>query len=400
MRHFSPMPRVLLSAALAALPLLVSAQQVATSSSKDIDYATDRDVGELTPEFLFYEQMPTGVTTTQDGRTFVSYPRWEAGVRYTVAELKNGKEAPYPTLDFNSPNVAHPSESLVSVQSVIAPGDGHVWLLDTGRLPKAGYQASGLLDNGAKLVAVNLETQQIDRTLVLPDQAILDKTYLNDVRFDFSQGKEGVAYITDSGAGAIIVVDLATGDAWRKLDDHPSTQADPEFVPMVEGERLTLNTYSKEEDIRRVPSDGIALSPDGETLYYSPLSGRHLFSVPTRLLRERDVPASQVAEAVTDHGSKGGASDGLLMDASGRLYATDYEHNSIHRYDTDSGEWVTLVHDPRLLWPDTLTFGPDGELYVIANQLHRQAKYQGEDMRHKPYVLFSTPVEAQPIGLR
>ena len=49
-----------------------------------------------------------------------------------------------------------------------------------------------------------------------------------------------------------------------------------------------------------IPADGIALSADGATLYYCPLSSRHLFSVPTAYLRDRSVPEEQVGAAVAD----------------------------------------------------------------------------------------------------
>lgn len=60
---------------------------------------------------------------------------------------------------------------------------------------------------------------------------------------------------------------------------------------------------------------------------------------------------------------------------------------------------VPVAHDPRLLWPDSPS--PDGYLYVTANQLHRQAKYQGgKDLRQKPYHLFRVPIDAGPVRLR
>ena len=60
-----------------------------------------------------------------------------------------------------------------------------------------------------------------------------------------------------------------------------------------------------------------------------------------------------------------------------------------------------MVHDPRLLWPDTMSVAADGYLYVTANQLHRQARYRGgEDQRRKPYGLFRTRIDAGPVRLR
>jgi sugar lactone lactonase YvrE len=103
---------------------------------------------------------------------------------------------------------------------------------------------------------------------------------------------------------------------------------------------------------------------------------------------------------VLDEGDKGGGADGLESDADGQIYATNYEHNAILRRRPD-GEWETIVHDPRLLWPDTLSLATDSYLYVTANQLHRQARFQhGQDRRRKPYSLFRVRVDAQPVLLR
>jgi sugar lactone lactonase YvrE len=65
------------------------------------------------------------------------------------------------------------------------------------------------------------------------------------------------------------------------------------------------------------------------------------------------------------------------------------------------GTLETLVHDPRLLWPDTICLAADGYLYIIANQLHRQASFNdGEDRRAKPYGLFRVGVGHGPVLLR
>ena len=56
-----------------------------------------------------------------------------------------------------------------------------------------------------------------------------------------------------------------------------------------------------------------------------------------------------------------GASDGLEADDKGRIYAGDYERNSVRQRQTD-GEWKTIAHDPRILWPDTLSVASDGYL--------------------------------------
>ena len=65
------------------------------------------------------------------------------------------------------------------------------------------------------------------------------------------------------------------------------------------------------------------------------------------------------------------------------------------------GSFETVVHDPRLLWPDTLSVASNGWVYVTANQLHRQPNYNnGKDMRRKPYALFRFKIDAGPVQLK
>jgi sugar lactone lactonase YvrE len=138
----------------------------------------------------------------------------------------------------------------------------------------------------------------------------------------------------------------------------------------------------------------------GRACTYCPLGSRRLYSVATDALARRSLDDGAVAATVADEGDKGGAADGLESDAAGHLYATNYEHNAILRRRPD-GVWETVAHDPRLLWPDTLSVAADGYLYVMANQLHRQARFhRGRDLRRKPYTLFRVRIDAQPVRLR
>jgi sugar lactone lactonase YvrE len=359
--------------------------------------ASDRPIGHIEPVFEFYDAMPTGVTVAADGRIFINFPRWGDDTPFTVGEIHAGKVVPYPDALINTFDPARPGETLGSVQSVVVDPANRLWILDTAA-PSFSTPVSG----GAKLVAVDLTTDKVVKTIVLPSSAVLPTTYINDVRFNLRQGKAGVAYITDSsvrGPGAIIVVDLDNGESWRKLSGHPSTSPDPSFIPVVEGERLAIREKGKVPARFNVASDGIAISTDGATLYYCPLSSRHLYSVPTALLVDRSISDAEVGRAVLDLGEKG-ASDGLEADDKGRVYAGDYEHNSIRQRQVD-GEWKTIAHDPRILWPDTMSVASDGYLYFTANQLHRQAQFhEGQDLREKPYTLFRIKINAGPVHLK
>jgi sugar lactone lactonase YvrE len=357
----------------------------------------ERSYGSIEQVFAFGGAMPTGVTVSSDGRIFFCFPRWGGEVPYTVGELRNGKVVPYPDQEVNVANEGDAAHGFISVQSVVADDQNRLWVLDT-----AAPGFSPPTPGGAKLVAVDLKTNKIVKTIVFPTDVALKSTYLNDVRFDFRIGEAGVAYVTDSsqtGPSAIIVVDLAMGTAIRRLSGDPSTSPDRGFVGVVEGRSFGVKSADGAFHPVAMGADGIGLSPDGKTLYYSPLSSRHLYSIPTELLREPGVAEKDLSASVRDLGEKG-ASDGLAVGASGAVYAGDYEHDGIRKR-LASGDWETLVHDPRILWPDTLSIGSNGYLYFTVNQLNRLPPFNdGKDLQQKPYSLFRVKVGEGPAPTR
>ena len=357
----------------------------------------DTAIGELETVHTFDSgPMPTGVSVSRTGRVFVNFPKWGDDVPFTVAEIRDGEVVPYPDIDWNTPAHDADPEALVSVQSIVVDPADRLWILDTGS-PLFQPTKPG----GPKLVCVDLQTDQVVRTITFDPEVALPTTYLNDVRFDL---RRNAAFITDSsdqGPNGLIVVDLQTGEAWRRLHDHPSTKALPprEMVPVVEGAPFFERPADGPPQPVQMGADGIAIAADGSRIYYCPLISRRWWSVSAEALLDRGMSDADVSATVVDEGDKGGGSDGLETDDQGRLYMTDWEHDAVLRRLPD-GTFETLVHDPRLLWPDTMSVAP-GYLYVTANQLHRQDKYQGgEDKRQYPYSLFRVAIDAGPVNLR
>ncbi|UCC73687.1 MAG: gluconolaconase [Gemmatimonadota bacterium] len=354
----------------------------------------EKSIGELELVAEFHGPMPTGVTVSQSGRIFVNFPRWGDTVPFTVAEIVGGEAVAYPGTEINRPDSVSPVEHFISVQSVVVDPADRLWILDTGLGLRPGTPGA------AKLVGVDLATNRVFKTITFPDSVVLPNTYLNDIRFDLRRGTGGTGFITDSSpVGGIIVVDLASGRSWRRLHGHTSVTAQENFVPIVEGRPLMYRLPDGRTIHVPVGSDGIAIHADGERLFYRPLSSRRLYSASLDALADRSVSEEDCAATVEDHGNIGFASDGLEADAEGRIYLTDYEDNAVLVWTAD-GTMATVVHDPRLLWPDTMALAVDGYLYIIANQLHRGAAFnRGVDGRERPYGLFRVAVSAGPVLL-
>ena len=362
---------------------------------------TDEPLGALEPVAYFNGAMPTGVTVSHKGRIFVNFPKWGDDVSFTVAEIRKGETVAYPDESINQTNPADQAAALVSVQSVVVDPVDRLWILDTG---SPLFQPTKY--GGPKLVCVDLKTDQVIKKILFPQDVALPTTYLNDIRFDLRRGSEGMAFITDSaqkGPNGIIVVDLASEQSWRRLHDHHSVKPEglQTFLPIVEGRPfLEQQPDGSVKHGASMGSDGIAINADGTRLYYCPLGSRKLYSVDTNALSDQSLKEQEVGATVIDEGDRGGASDGLESDSAGNIYSTNYEHNAILRRSPDK-RWETLTHEPRLLWPDTLSLATDGYLYVTANQLHRQARFhKGKDLRRKPYSLFRIRVDSQPVLLR
>ncbi|HEY7091341.1 MAG TPA: L-dopachrome tautomerase-related protein [Tepidisphaeraceae bacterium] len=356
--------------------------------------------GSLESAALLYGPMPTGVAVSHNGRLFVCFPRWGDPVEFTVAEIKEGRVAAFPNADINKLRSDDPANCLLSVQSVVVDDMDRLWILDTGSV-----NTGPTVPHGPKMLCVDLRNNQIVKRIEFPQTVALTTSYLNDVCFDLDHGREGMAFITDSsdqGPNGIVVVDLASGASWRKLNDHPSTKADPNFVPIVEAEPLMVRPPAGQPPAYlKIGSDGIAIDTRSRILYYCPLASRRLYHVSVDALADPNLSDNDVARTVEQMPERDFASDGLLCDHSrGTLYLTDYEHNAIRRFAPDQKRYEIIVSDRRIIWPDSMAItADDSTLFFTANQLNRQPRFHGgKDRRQQPYAVFRTNVATGPVA--
>ncbi len=347
---------------------------VALAATLICSVASSAPAPNLTEVFHDQNFQLTGVTMSQSGRLFVNYPRWSDKYLNAVVEvMKDGSVKPYPDEDWNrwdsKPDSA--ARHFVCVQSVVADGDS-LWIVD----PAAPLLAS-VVPTGPKLVQIDLKTNKVARVISFGPDVVKPASYLNDVRID---DQTHTAYMTDSGPGGIVIVDLSTGKAHRALDGIPQ-------VKVEQGQQIVINGKPVIGPDGKPPSfssDGIALSPAGDYLYFQALTAKHLYRVKTSALRDNPANAAAAVEPVATTFPV----DGLWMTKSGRLYLSDLQDNAVAQLGTD-GSVKTVVSDPRLQWPDTFTEGPDGSIYITASHIHETPKFnKGQSTRKLPYTVF------------
>jgi len=184
-----------------------------------------------------------------------------------------------------------------------------------------------------------------------------------------------IAFIADSGINiddnqplrpALIVLNLTDGKAFRLLEDNYSVYEDKSFWLTINDERVFKEAPMK------CGADWIALSCDRENLYYTPLSSRTLYSVPTKYLISN---TSNLQDFVVSR-FKGSASDGLAFSSKGNIYLTNIENNSIFisknldpnldNFDYRYFEEIGKTNET--MWPDTLAFNSKNEVFIVSNQ--------------------------------
>jgi sugar lactone lactonase YvrE len=289
-------------------------------------------------------------------------------VPFSVGEIsESGEAVPFPDEQWNDWDASGPpGDHLICVQSVYVDSDDNLWILD----PASAY-LEGVVPGGAKLLKVDLTRNEVIAKIVFDENVAPRASYLNDVRVDTDKS---VAYITDSGLGALIVVDLTTGKSRRLLSGHPSTKSE-DIVLTVGGEEWRVGGRTPQ-----IHSDGLALDRDGEFLYYQALTGRTLYRINTRWLLDPTLSETELGAKVESMGTTG-AADGIEFGPGDYLYLTAIEDNAVNVF-AGLGTVKTVVQDSRLLWPDSFAQGPDGYLYVTTSQLHLGAD------RTEPYRIF------------
>ena len=313
---------------------------------------------------------PGNIAVAPDGRVFITlHPDGAPPVQ--VVELVDGQPEPYPDAAFQ-----HEDGEAIRFQSVLAlriDRQGRLWALDHAHFGRGQ----------PRILAFDLATGALVHHYDFPPEVAGFLSMLND----FQVSPDGTrVYIAEASpirqTPALIVYDVTAQTSRRLLERHASVM--PEDYVLQVGDRAmrVLGLYTL-----KIGVDSIALDRDGRWLYYGPVNGDRLYRIATRDLDDPSLDAATLAARVEDYGPKP-LSDGLSTDRAGNVYVTDPEHSAVLALAPDR-TLTTLVKDPRLRWPDGLSFGPGGWLYVTCSSLQHVLFRSTAHMRaHAPYHVF------------
>lgn len=313
---------------------------------------------------------PGNIAVAANGRVFVSlHP--EARPRLKIVELVNGAMQPYPNLAFQTGD-GEP-RFFRDVLSLRIDRQNRLWTLDNG------FHGT----HPGRLLAFDLASGTVVHEFVFPRDIAGVGSHLND----FQVSADGrFIYIAEASifglTPALIVYDVAQQKARRLLQEHASVMPE-NHIPVVQGRLMrALGVFSIRPGV-----DSIALSRDGEWLYFAAVNASHMYRVRSADLRNEALSTDELAAKVETFADKT-MSDGLSSDDAGNVVISDPEHSAVLLLKPDR-TLQTLIKTETLRWPDGFSFGPDGWLYVTGSSLHHViGKPPSSVVENAPYQVF------------
>jgi sugar lactone lactonase YvrE len=304
---------------------------------------------------------PGNPTVTSTGRLITSVHPFGDAHHRVIEILPDNTTSPFPNETWSSP----PNEDGVGLSAVIgvrADLSDVVWILDMGteRTPP-------------RLIAWSTKENSLEKVIVIPYPASRPQSFLQDFAIDSERGKiyiadSGIRSITGPSEPGIIIVDIQTGLSRRVLHADRILQPEQNASIIIDGKPLSIKANSKHTVEPRIGLNPIALDPNSEWLYFGAMNGSSLYRLKITDLLNQDLYNEQLVQRIEHYGFKP-VSDGIAVNARGQVFVTDLNAKAVGVLGQNQ-EYKTVIKDPLLMWPDGLTYGPDGYMYLSVNQLN------------------------------
>lgn len=323
-------------------------------------------------EVLAYREPIGNIAVSASGQVYFTVHPESRPQGNKLMQYVDGASVPFP-------NVQSQTELFDTVLGVVIDRQNRLWTIDHG---KHGMQQP-------RLLAFDLESGEVIHDRRFEDQLAPTGSFLQDLQVSPDGRTVVIADASIFGKSpALIVYDIETSTARRVLEQHASVSAE-NYVIHNHGDAME---YAAGLAKLRAGVDGIAINE--QWLYFGALSGSGLYRIPLDLLVDPNSNEAELAAAVERHSDKP-LSDGLSIDTAGNVYVTDVEHGAVFRI-ADSRESDTLLRTQEIRWPDALSFGPDGWLYVADSALRDVILKSPEHIKSQgPYKIFRLQTDAE-----
>lgn len=234
------------------------------------------------------EYQMAGLAVTGNGRIFVSFPHWGASpADFSLGEVKDGTI--YPLLQ--EVNFA----SLRRLNYVMTAAGPRLFALDEGRADATSDEGKG-----PRIFAIDIsgEAPAVERVYPIAGDSLASGSLLSDIRVDRLTNK---AFISDTGAAAILVLDLATGESYRALEKVPELRKNIQMIYFPSG------VYNKLTDVC-----ALELSEKNSLLFFSAMGGDIINSVPVKVLLDKNLTADARRKSIKPETLYGAPCTGMV----------------------------------------------------------------------------------------
>jgi sugar lactone lactonase YvrE len=341
------------------------------------------------PALEIVAELPVGpgnITVTPQNRIIISLHPFYSPKDRVVELTRDGKLIPFPDAYWNTGSKG--ADTFDSVLGVQCDTNGVVWMLDNG------------IRGGSfpKLVGWDTVNNRLARIIhlrppVVPPEPIFpDDAFFNDLAVDLTHNAIYVSHSAGVQDSALIVVNIETGAARRVLQGHPSVIPESRDL-MMNGRALNYTLPDAGRLKILIGVNPIGLDSANEWLYYGTMTGKSMYRIRTSDLLNTDLSYDKLAERIELYSDKP-VCDGISLDNDGNIYISDLQAKAVGVIKPDRS-YSVLVTDPRISWPESFSFGPDGYLYFVASQLHLSAPLNnGTNNARPPFYIF----RIKPLG--